>query len=85
MMRALPEGMFIEQEQTRFSVLRNWILSNEVTEITMKERQFWNFVHLQPSAEKPWTSYMGRAITVVDMPDEVRLRLGFPGERRGEI
>ena len=85
MMRALPDGMFIEQEQARFSVLKNWILANDVTEIRMNERQFWNFVHLQPSAEKPWTSYMGRTISVSDMPVEVQQRLGFPTEQQGKI
>ena len=85
MMRALPDSMFLDPEQTRFSMLRSWILENEVTEISMNERQFWNFVHLQPSAEKPWTTYMGRIIIVRDMPAEVQKRLGLPGGRQGEI
>ena len=85
MMKTLPEGMFVDPEQSRFSILRNWVLDNEVTEISMNERQFWTFVHLQPSAEKPWTTYMGRVIRVRDMPAEVQKRLGLPGGRQGEI
>ncbi|HTS38991.1 MAG TPA: hypothetical protein VMH84_00420 [Xanthobacteraceae bacterium] len=85
MMKQLPEGMFINPDQTRFSILRNWVLDHAVTEISMNERQFWNFVHLQPVAEKPWTTYMGRAISVRDMPSECQKRLGFPGLRQGEI
>lgn len=85
MMKALPDGMFMDPDQTRFNLLRNWILDNGVTEVSMNERQFWNFVHLQPSAEKPWISFMGRTITVRDMPDEVQKRLGLPGGRQGEI
>jgi len=85
MMKLLPEGMFMDPDQTRFGILRSWVLDNAVTEISMNERQFWNFVHLQPVSEKPWTTYMGRAITVRDMPGEVQKRLGLPGVRQGEI
>lgn len=85
MIKQLPERMFIDPDQTRFGVLRNWILENGVTEISMNERQYWNFVHLQPAAEKPWTTYMGRAISVRDMPRECRKRLGLPGAVEGEI
>jgi hypothetical protein len=85
MKKALPEGMFMDPDQTRFSILRNWVLDNQVTEISMNERQFWNFVHLQPVAEKPWATYMGRIIIVRDMSDEVQKRLGLPGERQGQI
>ena len=85
MKKSLPEGMFIDPDQTRFSVLRNWVLENQVTEISMNERQFWNFVHLQPVAEKPWTTYMGRVIVVRDMTAEIQKRLGFPENRPGEI
>ena len=85
MIRALPEEMFVDPEQTRLGILRSWILDNAVTEISMNERQFWNFAHLQPSAEKPWTTFMGRQIVVRDMPSEIQKRLGFPGERQGAI
>ena len=79
MFKQLPEGMYINPEQTRFGILRNWVLDNAITEIGMNERQFWNFVHLQPVAEKPWTTYMGRSISVRDMPDDVQKRLGITG------
>jgi hypothetical protein len=85
MMKALPEGMFTDPEQSRFNMLRNWILENAVTEISMNEQQFWTLVHLQPSAEKPWTTFMGRLIRVRDMPAEVQKRLGLPGGQLGEI
>lgn len=85
MIKLLPEGMFIDPEQTRFSMLRSWVLENAVTEISMNEQQFWNFVHLQPVAEMPWTTFMGRKITVRDMPHEVQKQLGLPGGRQGEI
>lgn len=76
MRKALPESMFSNPEQSRFSVLRVWILENEVTEIEMREQQFWNFAQLQPVAEKPWTTFMGRTITVRDMPIEAQKHLG---------
>ena len=38
MMKSLPEGMFTDPEQSRFSMLRSWILENAVTEISMNER-----------------------------------------------
>lgn len=85
MMKQIPDAMFMDLDQTRFGILRNWVLENAITEINMNERQFWNFVHLQPVAEKPWTTYMGRAISVRDMPREVQKRLGLPGAREGEI
>jgi hypothetical protein len=43
----------------------------------MKERQFWNFANLQPVAEKPWTTFMGRLIAVPDMPEDAQRRLGI--------
>lgn len=43
----------------------------------MNERQFWNFAALQPAAEKPWTTFMGRLITVSDMPQEAQKQLGI--------
>ena len=30
----------------------------------MSERQFWNFASLQPAAEKPWVTFIGRALRV---------------------
>ena len=76
MRKTLPETMFSNPEQSRFSVLRTWVLDNEVTEIEMREKQFWNFAQLQPVAEKPWTTFMGRTITVRDMPIEAQKHLG---------
>ena len=76
MKKSLPDTMFIDAEKSRLSLLRTWVLDNEVTEIEMKERQFWNFAHLQPPAEKPWTTFMGRAISVPDMPIEAQRHLG---------
>jgi len=46
MRKALPSTMFVDTEQSRLSMLRNWVLDYEVTEIEMNERQFWNFAHL---------------------------------------
>ncbi len=43
----------------------------------MNEKQFWNFAQLQPAAEKPWITFMGRSIRVSDMPNAARLSLGF--------
>ena len=77
MKKALPEKMFTDPEQSRLSMLRNWVLDNAVTEIEMSEKQFWNFAQLQPVAEKPWITFMGRSIRVTDMPDAARLSLGF--------
>jgi hypothetical protein len=77
MRKALPETMFSSLEQSRFSMLRAWVLENEVTEIEMREQQFWNFAQLQPIAEKPWTTFMGRMITVRDMPIEAQKHLGI--------
>ena len=59
------------------SSLRTWVLDHQVTEIDMKERQFWNFAALQPVAEKPWTTFMGRLINVPDMPQEAQRQLGM--------
>jgi hypothetical protein len=53
------------------------VLDNAVTEIDMNEKQFWNFAQLQPVAEKPWITFMGRQIRVTDMPEAARLSLGF--------
>ena len=69
--------MFNEAEQARFGSLRNWILEHHVTEVEMTERQFWVFAQLQPVAEKPWTTFMGRPLRVTDMPEDVQKRLGL--------
>jgi endonuclease III len=78
MRKALPSTMFVDTEQSRLSMLRNWVLDYEVTEIEMNERQFWNFAHLQPVAEKPWITFMGRPICVPNMPEDAQKCLGFP-------
>lgn len=76
MRKALPETMFGDNDQPRLSTLRNWVLDHKVTEIEMSERQFWNFAQLQPTAEKPWITFMGRSVRVPDMPEEAQKRLG---------
>ena len=81
MRKALPEKMFADAEQARLTVLRNWVLEQEVTEIEMSERQFWNFVSIQPIAEKPWTTYMGRLLHVSDMPMDSQKCLGIFDKR----
>jgi len=68
-------------ERSRLTLLRAWVLDNDVTEIEMKERQFWNFAQLQPVAEKPWTTFMGRAISVPDMPLDAQKNLGVFDKR----
>jgi hypothetical protein len=68
--------MFATPEQSRLTTLRNWVLDNEVTQIATNERQFWNFAGLQPVAEKPWTTFMGRSILVTDMPLDAQKCLG---------
>jgi len=74
--------MFTDPERSRLTMLRTWVLDNEVTEIEMKEQQFWNFAQLQPIAEKPWTTFMGRVISVPDMPVAAQKYLGIFDERR---
>lgn len=81
MRKALPDTMFRDPEQSRFSMLRSWVLDNDVTEIEMKEQQFWNFAQLQPVAEKPWVTFMGRTISVPDMPIEAQKHLGIFDKR----
>ena len=81
MKKSLPETMFNDPERSRLTMLRAWVLDNDVTEIEMKERQFWNFAHLQPLAEKPWTTFMGRAISVPDMPPDAQKHLGVFDKR----
>jgi hypothetical protein len=77
MRKALPDQMFVDPESSRLAMLRNWVLDHQVTEIDMKERQFWNFAALQPPAEKPWTTFMGRLINVSDMPQTAQKLLGI--------
>jgi len=74
--KALPQDMFATPESSRLTALRNWVLDNAITEIEMKERQFWNFAALQPVAEKPWPTFMGRPIKVPDMPEAAQKHLG---------
>jgi hypothetical protein len=81
MRKALPEKMFINAEQSRTSMLRDWVLANKVTEIEMTETQFWNLVQLQPPAEKPWVTFMGRQILVPDMPEGPQRNLGLFDKR----
>ena len=76
MRKSLPGSMFVDPEQSRLSILRNWVLDNEVTEISMNERQFWILAGLQPPAEKPWSTFMGRPIVVPDMPVDAQKYLG---------
>ncbi len=77
MRKALPDQMFVEPESRRLTMLRSWVLGHQVTEIDMTERQFWNFAALQPLAEKPWTTFMGRVINVPDMPQDAQKKLGL--------
>jgi hypothetical protein len=77
MRKSLPQKMFADTEQARLSVLRTWVLDNAVTEIEMTEKQFWTFAGLQPVAETPWTTFMGRQIEVTDMPEAAQRRLGI--------
>jgi len=77
MKKALPETMFNDQDQPRLTTLRNWVLDHKVTEIEMSERQFWNFVQLQPVAEKPWVTFMGRQLRVPNMPENAQKQLGI--------
>ena len=81
MRKALPDMMFKDAERSRLSLLRTWVLDNAVTEIEMKEHQFWNFAQLQPAAEKPWETFMGRVISVPDMPIEAQKQLGIFDKR----
>jgi hypothetical protein len=81
MRKAIPTSMFAGKEGARLTVLQNWVLENTVTEIEMNERQFWNFVSVQPIAEKPWTTYMGRLLHVSDMPLDSQKCLGLFDKR----
>jgi len=77
MKKAIPDSMFSDRDQGRLTALNSWVLDNGVTEIVMKERQFWNFVFLQPLAEKPWITFMGRPVYVPDMPEDAQKYLGL--------
>jgi len=77
MRKSIPSGMFVERDQTRLVTFQNWVLDQKVTEIVMTERQFWMFAAMQPLAEKPWLSYMGRMISVPDMPEASQKQLGL--------
>lgn len=81
MRKALPDSMFGDAERSRLTMLRAWVLENAVTEIEMKELQFWNFAQLQPLAEKPWATFMGRLISVPDMPIDAQKNLGIFDKR----
>jgi hypothetical protein len=86
MRKALPETMFVDPGQSRLTALREWVLDHEVTEIEMNERQFWNFAQLQPLAEKPWITFMGRPVSVPNMPEGAQKHLGiFDRGRVGAI
>ena len=77
MRKALPDTMLNGKDQPRLSMLSNWVLDHQVTEIEMSERQFWNFVQLQPIAEKPWMTFMGRQLRVPNMPEGAQKTLGI--------
>jgi hypothetical protein len=77
MRKSIPALMFATPDQSRMTMLRNWVLENAVTEISMNERQFWNLAGLQPVAEKPWATFMGRPIFVPDMPVDAQKCLGI--------
>ena len=84
--KSIPDTMFTDREQVRLSALNSWVLDNRVTEIVMTERQFWKFVTVQPLAEKPWTTFMGRTISVPDMPENSQKHLGlFDKHGSGQI
>lgn len=77
MRKAIPPMMFSDTEQARMTSLRNWVLEQGVTEIEMSEKQFWTFAALQPVAEKPWVTFMGRQLRVPAMPEEAQKCLGI--------
>ena len=81
MRKTLPEKMFSDPDQSRLTMLRAWVLDHEVTEIEMNERQFWNFAQLQPVAEKPWVTFMGRPVHVPNMPEGAQKYLGIYDKR----
>jgi hypothetical protein len=86
MKKPIPDTMFSDREQVRLSTLTNWVLDHDVTEIVMTERQFWKFVTVQPLAERPWTTFTGRLLSVPDMPESCQKHLGlFDKRAAGQI
>jgi hypothetical protein len=83
MKKSIPDTMLSDREQVRLSALQTWVLDHGVTEIVMSERQFWKFAAVQPLAEKPWTTFMGRSISVPDMPEASQRHLGL-FDKRGQ-
>lgn len=83
MRKTLPDTMFNDKDQPRLTTLRNWVLDHNVTEIEMNERQFWNFAQLQPVAEKPWVTFMGRSLRVPTMPEDAQRELGIYDIKNG--
>ena len=81
MKKPIPDTMFTDHEQVRLSSLSTWVLDHGVTEIVMTERQFWKFATAQPLAEKPWVTFMGRSISVPDMPEASQKHLGLFDKR----
>jgi hypothetical protein len=79
--KSIPDTMFTDRDQVRLSAFSNWVLDHGVTEIVMTERQFWKFVAAQPLAEKPWTTFMGRVLSVPDMPESSQKQLGLFDKR----
>jgi hypothetical protein len=69
--------MFGDAKQARLTVLRNWVLDHGVSEIQMTERQFWTFAQLQRLSEKPWVTFMGRPLRVLEMPEAAQKCLGI--------
>jgi len=86
MRKSVPDSMFPDREQVRLSAFSNWVLDHGVTEIVMTEKQFWKFVTVQPLSEKPWTTFMGRLLSVPDMPESCQKNLGlFDKQATGQI
>jgi hypothetical protein len=85
MKKSVPDTMFGDRDQVRLSMLQNWVLDQGITEIVMTERQFWKFVSVQPLAEKPWATFMGRVISVPDMPAASQKHLGLFERQPGQI
>jgi hypothetical protein len=86
MRKSVPDTLLTDREQVRLSAFSNWVLENGVTEIVMTERQFWKFVTVQPLAERPWTTFMGRLLSVPDMPVSSQKHLGlFDKRAAGQI
>jgi hypothetical protein len=69
--------MFANADQARLTLLRNWVVNHQVSEIQMTERQFWIFAQLQPVGEKPWVTFMGRPLRAPEMPEDAQKCLGI--------